>query len=87
MSREAHVRFCERLEGRFLRATRPVVERFFGSLKHEWLLKVNHLTRESMKMDVYKYIGYYNHDRLHTTLEDMAPVDYEKSNLKVSNLG
>ena len=64
-----------------------VMERFFGSLKHEWLLKVNHLTRESMKMDVYKYIGYYNHDRLHTTLEDMAPVDYEKSNLKVSNLG
>ena len=40
-----------------------------------------------MKIDVYKYIGYYNHDRLHTTLEDMAPVDYEKSNLKVSNLG
>ena len=39
-----------------------------------------------MKMDVYKYIGYYNHDRLHTTLEDMAPVDYEKCNLYLSPL-
>jgi putative transposase len=62
-----------------------VVERFFGSLKYEWLLKVIHLTRESMKIDVQKYIRYYNHDRLHTTLEDLTPVAYEKRNLKVSN--
>lgn len=62
-----------------------VVERFFGSLKNEWLLKVIHLTRESMKIDVQKYIRYYNHDRLHTTLGDVTPVAYEKRNLKVSN--
>lgn len=62
-----------------------VVERFFGSLKYEWLLKVIHLTRESMKIDVQKYIRYYNHDRLHTTLGDVTPVAYEKRNLKVSN--
>ena len=62
-----------------------VVERFFGSLKNEWLLKVIHLTRESMKIDVQKYICYYNHERLHTTLGDLTPVAYEKRNLKVSN--
>lgn len=62
-----------------------VVERFFGSLKNEWLLKVIHLTRESMKVDVQKYIRYYNHERLHTTLGDLAPVAYEKRILKVSN--
>lgn len=62
-----------------------VVERFFGSLKNEWLLKVIHLTRESMKIDVQKYIRYYNHERLHTTLGDVTPVAYEKRNLKVSN--
>lgn len=64
-----------------------VVERFFGSLKNEWLLKVIHLTRESMKIDVQKYIRYYNHDRLHTTLGDLTPVAYEKRNIKVSNYG
>ncbi len=62
-----------------------VVERFFGSFKNEWLLKVIHLTRESMKIDVQKYIRYYNHERLHTTLGDLTTVAYEKRNLKVSN--
>jgi putative transposase len=62
-----------------------VVERIFGSLKHEWLLKVIHLTRESMKIDVQKYICYYNHERLHTKLGDVTPAAFEKRNLKVSN--
>jgi putative transposase len=64
-----------------------VVERFFGSLKNEWLLKVFHLTRESMKIDIQKYIRYYNHERLHTTLDDNTPVAYEKIIIKVSNFG
>ena len=36
-------------------------------------------------VDVQKYIRYYNHERLHTTLGDLTPVAYEKRNLKVSN--
>ncbi len=32
-----------------------VVERFFGSLKNEWLLNIVHLTYETMKMDVEEY--------------------------------
>lgn len=63
-----------------------VVERFFGSLKHEWLLNVTHLTRDTMKEDVETYIRYYNHDRLHTANGNLSPINFEKSQLKVSNM-
>ena len=61
-----------------------VVERFFGSLKNEWLLKVYHLTRQTMKQDVEQYIRYYNHERLHSANEDLSPVEFEMSQMKVS---
>ena len=61
-----------------------VVERYFGSLKNEWLLKVYHLSRQTMKQDVAHYIRYYNHDRLHSANEDLAPVEFEMSQSKVS---
>ena len=60
-----------------------VVERFFGSLKHDWILKVVQPTREHLKLDVAQYIRYYNNDRLHTA-GSMSPVNYELSQLKVS---
>ena len=55
-----------------------VVERFFGSLKHDWLFKVNQPTRAHMEQDVTAYMKYYNQDRLHSTNGDLSPVDYEK---------
>lgn len=55
-----------------------MVERFFGSLKHDWLLKVPQLTREHMGKDVPVYMRYYNLDRLHTSNNDMWPINYEK---------
>jgi putative transposase len=64
-----------------------VVERFFGSLKHDWILKVAQPTREHMKLDVAQYIRYYNNDRLHTANGDLSPVKYELSQLKVSGIG
>ncbi len=64
-----------------------VVERFFGSLKHDWILKVHQPTRDYMKQDVAEYIKYYNLERLHTSNGDMSPVNYEKSLMKVSGLG
>ncbi len=54
-----------------------VVERFFGSLKHDWLFKVHHPTRESMMLDVTAYMRYYNLERLHTANGNMSPVEYE----------
>jgi putative transposase len=64
-----------------------VVERFFGILKHDWILKVRQPTREHMKLDVAHYIRYYNNDRSHTANGDLSPVKYEVSQLKVSDIG
>ena len=64
-----------------------VVERFFGSLKHDWLFKVPQPTREHMKKDVAAYMRYYNQDRLHSTNGDMSPINFENSQLNVSSFG
>jgi len=59
-----------------------VVERFFGSLKHDWILKVHQPTRAHMKQDVAAYMRYYNTDRLHTANGDLSPINYERNSLK-----
>ena len=53
-----------------------VVERFFGSLKHDW-----------MKLDVAHYIRYYNNDRSHIANGNLSPVKCELSQLKVCGIG
>jgi len=63
-----------------------VVERFFGSLKHDWIFKISQPTREHMKKDVAAYMRYYNLERLHTTNGDQSPINYEKSLKKVSGI-
>ena len=63
-----------------------VVERFFGSLKHDWLFKIAQPTREHMKRDVAAYMRYYNLERLHTANGDQSPINYENSLTKVSGL-
>lgn len=64
-----------------------VVERFFGSLKHDWLLKAHQPTRDHTTQDVAAYIRYYNNHRLHTANNSMSPVSYEMSKLKMSRIG
>ena len=59
-----------------------VVERFFGSLKHDWLLKVPQPTREYMKNYVTAYMRYYKLERLHTANGDLSPIEYEQSSLR-----
>ena len=61
-----------------------VVERFFGSLKHDWIFKIAQPTREHMKKDVAAYMRYYNLERLHTANGDLSPINYENSLKKVS---
>ena len=55
-----------------------VVERFFGSLKHDWILKAHQPTRKHMRRDVAAYIKYYNLERLHSSNDDKSPVKFEK---------
>ena len=64
-----------------------VVERFFGSLKHDWLYKVYQPTRDFMRQDVAAYMKYYNGERLPTSNGDRSPVQFENSQIKVSGLG
>ncbi len=61
-----------------------VVERFFGSLKHDGIFKIAQPTREHMKTDVAAYMRYYNLERLHTSNGDQSPINYENSLKKVS---
>ena len=63
-----------------------VVERFFGSLKHDWIFKIAQPTREHMRNDVAAYMRYYNLVRLHSANGDQSPINYEKSPKKVSGL-
>jgi len=61
-----------------------VVERFFGILKHDWILKVRQSTRVHMEKDVAAYMRYYNLNRLHSANGDLSPIHYENSLRKVS---
>jgi transposase InsO family protein len=79
-------RFDKLLKGYGIRASvgdvaacwdNAVVDRFFGSLKHDWILKIPQLTCEHMKQDVTAYRKYYNQKRLHTVNGDMSPIKYE----------
>ena len=63
------------------------MERFFGSLKYDWIFKVHQPTREHMKQDVTAYIKYYNLERLHSANGNMTPAEYENSLKKVSGKG
>ncbi len=38
-------------------------ERFFGSLKHDWIFKIEQPTREHMRKGVAAYMRYYNLER------------------------
>lgn len=61
-----------------------VVERFFGSLKHDWIFKVAQPSRDHMKSDVAAYIKYYNVDRLHTANGSVSPVQFENTQIIMS---
>ena len=61
-----------------------VVERFFGSLKHDWLFTIHQPTRELMKQDVAADMRYDNLERRHSSNGDMSPINDESSLRKVS---
>jgi putative transposase len=51
-----------------------VMERFFGSLKSEWLADQRYLTRGQARRDIVQYIEMeYNSNRLHSTLGYITP--------------
>jgi putative transposase len=55
-----------------------VAESFFHSLKVEWIHGYELRDRETMRSDVFRYIGgYYNRSRRHSTLGFRSPSDFE----------
>lgn len=54
------------------------MERFFRSLKTERLACCRFETRQSARLEVLDYIGFYNADRLHSSLGYLSPMQYEK---------
>ena len=78
MSREAHVRFCESVWVGFPRATRPVAESFFHTLKVETIHGENFATREAMRRTVFEYIEVdYNRTRRHSANGYISPLAFE----------
>jgi transposase InsO family protein len=49
-----------------------VAQSFFATLKTEIGTTV-WATRDDARHDVFSYLGYYNHDRLHSTLDHRTP--------------
>jgi len=55
-----------------------VVERVFRSLMHEWFNGELLPTREAARTEVINYlIRYYNHERLHPSLDYRPPAEFE----------
>jgi transposase InsO family protein len=80
MRRESHVRFCERLQAKFLRSTyhNSPTERFFRSLKYEQLNYEKFRTKEAAKLSIIDYLAFYNGKRTHSKLGYESPLEFER---------
>lgn len=54
-----------------------VMENFFGFLKSELLYLKEFESIEHFKVEIEKYIYYYNHKRIKTKLKGMSPIQYQ----------
>ncbi|MGE5411601.1 MAG: IS3 family transposase, partial [Clostridiales bacterium] len=61
-----------------------VTESFFHTLKTEWVSFNRYSTREEAKLSVFHYIElYYNTRRIHSSIGNMSPVDFEKTKIMI----
>ncbi|WP_444900923.1 IS3 family transposase [Microbulbifer sp. VAAC004] len=49
-------------------------------MKREWLMGNLYPTKEEAIADVRAYIAFYNSSRIHTTLGDLASIEFKKCN-------
>lgn len=62
------------------------IESFFSTLKNEHIRFQEYQTRNEAKNDVFVYIeGFYNRQRLHSSLGYWSPVQFELNYLKLLN--
>ena len=63
------------------------MESFFGTLKRERVHHCAYQTRNEARPDVFYYIeGFYNRNRLHSSLGYLSPVAYERVHQKHANV-
>ena len=62
------------------------IESFFSTLKSEHIHFQKYRTRKQAKTDVFAYIeGFYNRQRLHSSLGYWSPVQFEQNYINVLN--
>jgi putative transposase len=61
-----------------------VIENFFGILKSEFLYTQEFENIEQFKVELEKYIKYYNHKRIKAKLKGMSPIQYRAHALKAA---
>ena len=54
-----------------------VAESFFATLKTECVYLTKFRMRAEAKREIFEYIGFYNHRRLHSTIGYLSPVEFE----------
>jgi transposase InsO family protein len=60
-----------------------VIESFHASLKKEMVYVEGLVTMKYMKAMVFDYIEFYNKERRHSFLENVSPIEFEKSQKKL----
>ena len=59
-----------------------VAESFFHTLKTEWIYHAHYKTRREARLAIFEYIeGFYNTERLHSSLDYRSPEEYERERL------
>ena len=60
-------------------------ESFFSSLKNELIHLDKFKTKEEARLKIFEYIEvFYNRQRLHSALEYLSPINYEKQFFQVA---
>ena len=88
-----HKKYQEKLESRGIRQSmsrkgncldNSVMENFFGLLKSELLYLRDFSSMDELKIEIEKYIDYYNNVRIKSKLKGLSPVQYRIQSLLVA---
>ncbi|BCL74605.1 transposase [Jeongeupia sp. HS-3] len=60
------------------------MESFFRSLKAERVYLTRYRSHDEARADIFDYIRFYNHRRRHSTLDYLAPVEFERQHSALS---
>lgn len=72
--------FIQSMSGKGNCYDNAVAESFFHSMKTEWVFFEKYQTRARAKTSIFDYIEtFYNRERRHSYLDDVSPLEYERS--------